>query len=159
MQIQVLAVGKIKEKYLAMGIDEYTKRLGSFARLEIHEVKDEKTPDGASPAEEAVILDKETARLEALIKPGTYLIALAINGRTLSSEELASHIDTLATTGRSHMTFVIGGSLGLSSRLTARADLCLSFSSMTFPHQLFRLLLLEQIYRSFKINRGEPYHK
>ena len=159
MQIQVVTVGKIKEKYLTMGIDEYTKRLGPFARLEIHEVKDEKTPDGASRAEEAAILDKETARLEALIKPGTYLIALAINGRAHSSEEFAAHLDILATTGRSHLTFVIGGSLGLSPRLTARADLCLSFSPMTFPHQLFRLLLLEQIYRAFKINRGEPYHK
>ena len=159
MQIQVVAVGKIKEKYLAIGIAEYTKRLGPFSRLEIHEVKDEKIPDGASPAEEAAILDKEASRLEALIKPGTYLIALAINGRTFSSEEFAARIDTLATTGRSHITFVIGGSLGLSPRLTVQADLCLSFSPMTFPHQLFRLLLLEQIYRAFKINHGEPYHK
>lgn len=159
MQIQILAVGKIKEKYLTMGINEYTKRLGPFARVDIQEVKDEKTQDGASPAEEEIILAKETARLEALLKPGTYIIALDIQGQSLSSQEFAARLDTLATAGKSHITFLIGGSLGLSSKLANRANLRLTFSAMTFPHQLFRLILLEQIYRAFKINRNEPYHK
>lgn len=159
MQIQILAVGKIKEKYLAMGIDEYVKRLGAYTKVEIREVKDEKAPENASPAEEAALLKKEAARLEPLIKQGTYLIVPAVSGRPLSSRELAAHLDHLATNGKSHLTFVIGGSLGLDPGLLAKADLHLSFSAMTFPHQLFRLMLLEQIYRSFKINRGEPYHK
>ncbi|MCW3488936.1 23S rRNA (pseudouridine(1915)-N(3))-methyltransferase RlmH [Dethiobacter alkaliphilus] len=159
MQIQILTVGKIKEKYLKMGIDEYTKRLGPFARVEIREVKDEKTPDGASAAEEEQIQAKETARLKALLKPGTYIIALDIKGKNLSSPEFAARLDNLATTGQSHITFLIGGSLGLSPELLNMADLRLSFSAMTFPHQLFRLILLEQIYRAYKINRGEPYHK
>ncbi|MDW7651699.1 MAG: 23S rRNA (pseudouridine(1915)-N(3))-methyltransferase RlmH [Bacillota bacterium] len=159
MQIQILTVGKIKEKYLTAGIAEYLKRLGPFARVEIHEVKDEKTPDGASPAEEDALLEKEASRLDALIKPGSYVIALAIDGRTFSSTEFAAHLDSLATAGKSHLTFIIGGSLGLAPRIQKQADLLFSFSPMTFPHQLFRLMLLEQIYRAFKINRGEPYHK
>ncbi|MBS4030392.1 MAG: 23S rRNA (pseudouridine(1915)-N(3))-methyltransferase RlmH [Clostridiales bacterium] len=159
MQIQILTVGKIKEKYLAAGIAEYEKRLSSYAKVIIREVKDEKTPDNASPADEDALLEKEADRLEALIKPGTHLIALAIKGKSLSSPELASYIEDLGTAGKSHITFLIGGSLGLSPRLLQKADLHVSFSSLTFPHQLFRLMLLEQLYRAFKIIRGEPYHK
>jgi 23S rRNA (pseudouridine1915-N3)-methyltransferase len=159
MQIQIVTVGKVKEKYLAMGIDEYQKRLGPYAKLEIREVKDEKAPENASLAEQEQIVNKEAVRLEPLIKQGTYLIVLDINGRQLSSPDFAVHLDHLATSGNSHITFLIGGSLGLASRLRDKADLRLSFSSMTFPHQLFRLMLLEQIYRAFKILRGEPYHK
>lgn len=159
MQIQILTVGKIKEKYLVAGIAEYEKRLSSYANVIIREVKDEKTPDNASPADEEALLEKEAARLEALIKPGTHLIALAIQGKSFSSPELASYLEDLGIAGKSHITFVIGGSLGLSPRILQKADLHLSFSSLTFPHQLFRLMLLEQIYRAFKITRGEPYHK
>lgn len=159
MQIQILAVGKIKEKYITMGLAEYLKRLASYAKIEIHEVKDEKTTEGASVVEEEILLEKEASRLETLIKPGSYVIALAIDGKNFSSTEFAAHLDTLATTGKSHLTFIIGGSLGLAPRIQKQADLLFSFSSMTFPHQLFRLMLLEQIYRAFKINRGEPYHK
>ncbi len=159
MQISILSVGKIKEKYLTAGIAEYEKRLSAYAKVVIQEVKDEKTPDNASSADEALSLEKEAIRLESLIKPGTYLIALAIKGRDFSSPELAAHIENLGTTGKSHITFLVGGSLGLSPRLLKKADLLLSFSSLTFPHQLFRLMLLEQIYRAFKIIKGEPYHK
>ncbi|MBS4021146.1 MAG: 23S rRNA (pseudouridine(1915)-N(3))-methyltransferase RlmH [Dethiobacter sp.] len=159
MNIQILAVGKIKDKYMAEGIEEYLKRLVPYARVSVHQVNDEKIPDNASPAEEASVLEQEGARLEKLINPDAYLIALAIGGKLLSSPELASHLEQLATAGKSRVAFLIGGSLGLSPRLLARADMLLSFSPLTFPHQLFRLLLLEQLYRSFKIIRGEPYHK
>jgi 23S rRNA (pseudouridine1915-N3)-methyltransferase len=159
MLIDILAVGKIKEKFITMGIEEYMKRLSSYTRVSIREVRDEKIPDNASPAEEKALLERETVRLEALIKTNTHLTAMDIQGRMFSSPELASYLETLCTSGQSHFTFLIGGSLGLSSRLVQRADLQLSFSPMTFPHQLFRLLLLEQLYRSFKIIRGEPYHK
>jgi 23S rRNA (pseudouridine1915-N3)-methyltransferase len=159
MHIQILAVGKIKEKYLSAGIDEYLKRLSPYARVTISQVNDERTPDSPSPSEEASLLEKEALRLESLIKQGTYLVALDIHGKMLSSPQLANHLEQLAIDGKSNITFLIGGSLGLSSRLLALADLALSFSPMTFPHQLFRLLLLEQLYRSFKIIRGEPYHK
>ncbi|NLZ39565.1 MAG: 23S rRNA (pseudouridine(1915)-N(3))-methyltransferase RlmH [Firmicutes bacterium] len=159
MQIQILAVGKIKEKYLVAGIKEYLKRLSAYTKIEIHEVKDEQAAENISPAERQLVLEKEATRLEALIRPHTYLIALDINGRQYSSPELANFLAQQALRGKSHFTFLIGGSLGLSPRLLKRADLKLSFSLLTFPHQLFRLLLLEQLYRAFKINRGEPYHK
>jgi 23S rRNA (pseudouridine1915-N3)-methyltransferase len=159
MHIQILAVGKIKEKYLSAGIDEYLKRLSSYARVTISQVTDERTPDSPSPSEEASLLEKEALRLESLIKPDTYLVALDIQGKMLSSRHLSAHLEQLAIDGKSNITFLIGGSLGLSPRLLTLADLTLSFSPMTFPHQLFRLLLLEQLYRSFKIIRGEPYHK
>jgi 23S rRNA (pseudouridine1915-N3)-methyltransferase len=159
MHIQILAVGKIKEKYLSAGIDEYLKRLSPYARVTIRQVNDERTPDSPSPSEEASLLEKEALRLESLIKPGTYLVALDIHGKMLSSPQLAYHLEQLAIDGKSNITFLIGGSLGLSLRLLNLADLTLSFSPMTFPHQIFRLLLLEQLYRSFKIIRGEPYHK
>lgn len=159
MQIHILAVGKIKESYLEAGISEYLKRLRPYARVEIIEVRDEKAPEEISDAEKQIILDKEAARLEAHIKPGTHLIALDIAGRSFSSPELASYIHKQGLSGMSHLTFLIGGSLGLAPRLLEQAHLRLSFSPLTFPHQLFRLMLLEQLYRAFKIMRGEPYHK
>ncbi len=159
MQISVIAVGKIKEKYLQQGIDEYLKRLRSYAKIQIIEVPDEKTPDNASEAMELQIKDKEGNAILAHIKPDSHCIALAIEGKQQTSEELASSLDNLATYGKSHITFVIGGSLGLSDHVLKRADEKLSFSKMTFPHQLMRMILLEQVYRAFRINRKEPYHK
>lgn len=159
MQIEILTVGKIKEQYLATGIDEYLKRLNPYANVTIREVKAEKIPEGVSAAEEAQLLEKESARLGLLIKQSTYLIVLDLAGGQLSSLQLAAQLGSLATAGKSHFTFIVGGSLGLSPSLLYKADLRLSFSNMTFPHQLFRLMLLEQIYRALKINRGEPYHK
>ncbi|NLZ93055.1 MAG: 23S rRNA (pseudouridine(1915)-N(3))-methyltransferase RlmH [Firmicutes bacterium] len=159
MQVQILAVGKIKEKYLEAGIKEYLKRLSAYTKMEIHEVKDEHSAENASPAERQIVLAKEADRLEALIRPHTYLIALDIKGQQFSSPGFAAHLAQQTLMGKSHFTFLIGGSLGLSARLLERAELRLSFSPLTFPHQLFRLMLLEQLYRAFKINRGEPYHK
>ena len=159
MKITILTVGKIKEKYLSDAIAEYSKRLGRYCRLNIIQVQDEKTPDNPSAAEKQIILDKEASRLSSHIEDGTYLIALAINGRQLSSEELSEKINSLGIGGKSSITFVIGGSLGLSGSILSQADMLLSFSKMTFPHQLMRVILLEQIYRSFKIISHEPYHK
>ena len=159
MKITILSVGKIKEKYLSDAIAEYSKRLGRYCRLNIIQVQDEKTPDEPSNTQKQLILDKEASRLEAYIENGTHLIALAINGQPLSSEELAEKINSLGLSGQSNITFVIGGSLGLSDKILSRADMLLSFSKMTFPHQLMRVILLEQIYRSFKIISHEPYHK
>ena len=159
MKITILTVGKIKEKYLSDAIAEYSKRLGRYCRLNIIQVQDEKTPDNPSATEKQIILDKEASRLSSHIEDGTYLIALAINGRQLSSEELSEKINSLGIGGKSSITFVIGGSLGLSGSILSQADMLLSFSKMTFPHQLMRVILLEQIYRSFKIISHEPYHK
>ncbi len=159
MQIEILTVGKIKEQYLAAGITEYLKRLSFYANVIMREVKAEKIQECASVAETAQLLEVEAARLGVLIKPGTNLIVLDLMGRQQTSLQLAARLDSLVTAGKSHITFIVGGSLGLSPSLLRKADLCLSFSAMTFPHQLFRLMLLEQIYRALKINRGEPYHK
>ena len=159
MKITVLCVGKIKEKFFRMAVDEYVKRLGRYCQLEIVETPDEKTPDGASPKEEEQIKEKEGERLLKNIKPSAYVIALAIEGKSRSSEELADKLERLGVSGNSHITFIIGGSLGLSENVLKRADMLLSFSRMTFPHQLMRVILLEQIYRSFRIIQGEPYHK
>lgn len=159
LQIQLLCVGKIKEKYLQAGIDEYLKRLSSYAKVNIVEVPDEKTPDNASAAEEEQIRAKEGEKLLRYIKAGSYVMALAIGGKNLSSEELANTMADLALQGKSDVTLVIGGSLGLAPAVLERADYKLSFGKMTFPHQLMRMLLLEQVYRGFRINRGEPYHK
>ena len=159
MRITLLTVGKIKERYLEDAIREYEKRLSRYCRLSIAEVADEKTPDGAGEALERQIKEKEGQRLLSKIKDGDFVIALAIEGKMLSSEELAAKIDRLGVDGISHIVFVIGGSLGLSDAVLRRADFSLSFSKMTFPHQLMRVVLLEQIYRSFRINSGEPYHK
>lgn len=159
MKITILTVGKIKEKYFTAAITEYTKRLSRYCKLEIIEVQDEKTPDKAPDAINRQIKDKEGERLLAHVKDDSYVIALAIQGKELSSEQLAQKIDQLALNGKSHIIFIIGGSLGLSDAVLKRADYQLSFSPMTFPHQLMRVILLEQIYRTFKINAEEPYHK
>jgi len=159
VHISIVTVGKLKEKYLKQGIDEYLKRLGSYAKIEVIEVADEKAPEELSETEMAQVKQKEGERILAKINPDTYVIALAINGKLKSSEELADTIDKLATYGKSKIAFVIGGSLGLSDEVLKRSDEQLSFSKMTFPHQLMRLILVEQVYRAFRINRGEPYHK
>ena len=159
MKITVLCVGKIKEKFFADAIKEYSKRLSRYCKLEIVEVADEKTPDGASDLVVSQIKDKEAERMEKYLPDSAYVIALAIEGKKLTSEKLSEKIDTLGITGTSHLVFLIGGSLGMSDRLLKRADYLLSFSDMTFPHQLMRVILLEQIYRSYRIIHGEPYHK
>lgn len=159
MKITVLTVGKIKEKYFTDGIAEYSKRLSRYCKLDIVEVADEKTPDNASEAEELQIKEKEGDRLLKYIKDGDYVIALAIEGKQLDSVELSKKIEKLGTSGVSHIIFVIGGSLGLEQRILKRADFKLSFSKMTFPHQMMRMILLEQVYRGFRIMKNEPYHK
>lgn len=159
MNILIVTVGKLKEKYLKQGIDEYLKRLSSYAKLEIIEVADEKAPEELSAVEMQQVKEKEAERILAKIHPDTYVIALAIDGKMKSSEELADGLDKLATYGKSKIAFVIGGSLGLADSVLNRADEKLSFSKMTFPHQLMRLVLVEQVYRAFRIMRGEPYHK
>ncbi|MCM3574908.1 MULTISPECIES: 23S rRNA (pseudouridine(1915)-N(3))-methyltransferase RlmH [Mesobacillus] len=159
MNISIVTVGKLKEKYLKQGIEEYLKRLGSYAKVEVIEVPDEKAPEELSDTEMIQVKQKEGERILAKIGQDTFVIALAINGKLKSSEELADTLDKLATYGKSKVAFVIGGSLGLSDEVLKRADEQLSFSKMTFPHQLMRLILVEQIYRAYRINRGEPYHK
>lgn len=159
MKITLITVGKIKEKYLEDAIAEYSKRLSRYCKLEIVQVADEKTPDRAGEVMEEQIKDKEGEKILSHVKDGAYVIALAIDGRMVSSEELAELIDGLGVRGESHLQFVIGGSLGLSKKVLGRADYKLSFSKMTFPHQLMRVILLEQIYRSYRIINGEPYHK
>ncbi|WNF22954.1 23S rRNA (pseudouridine(1915)-N(3))-methyltransferase RlmH [Mesobacillus jeotgali] len=159
MNISIVTVGKLKEKYLKQGIEEYLKRLGSYAKVEVIEVPDEKAPEELSDTEMIQVKQKEGERILSKIGLDTYVIALAINGKLKSSEELADTLDKLATYGKSKIAFVIGGSLGLSDEVLKRSDEQLSFSKMTFPHQLMRLILVEQIYRAYRINRGEPYHK
>lgn len=159
MKITIACVGKIKEKYLTAGIAEYSKRLSRYCTLQILEAADEKTPEGASAAEEDAIREKEGDRLLKLIPDNAFVIALAIDGEMLDSVELSERISSLTVRGISHIVFVIGGSLGLSPQVLQRADRKLSFSKMTFPHQLMRMILLEQIYRSFRILHHEPYHK
>lgn len=159
MKITLITVGKIKEKYFTDAIGEYSKRLSRYSKLEIVEVADEKTPDGASGGLENQIREKEGERILAKIPDAVYVIVLAIDGKQLSSEELAAQMEKWNVSGISHLVFIIGGSLGLSSKVLMRADYRLSFSKMTFPHQLMRVVLLEQIYRSFRIRNNEPYHK
>lgn len=159
MKITLLTVGKIKEKYFAGAIEEYEKRLSRYCKLEIIEVADEKTPDHASEAMEAIIKRKEGERLLKYIPEQAFVIALAIEGKMLDSVELSQKIEQLGVNGQSHVIFIIGGSLGLDSVLLKRADFLLSFSKMTFPHQLMRVILLEQIYRAYRITNHEPYHK
>ncbi|MCS0655166.1 23S rRNA (pseudouridine(1915)-N(3))-methyltransferase RlmH [Cytobacillus firmus] len=159
MNISIITVGKLKEKYLKQGIDEYLKRLTAYAKMDIIEVPDEKAPEELSETEMIQVKQKEGERILAKIHPDAHVIALAIEGKMKSSEELADTLDKLATYGKSKFAFVIGGSLGLSQEVLQRADEKLSFSKMTFPHQLMKLILLEQVYRAFRINRGEPYHK
>ena len=159
MKITVISVGKIKEKYFTGAIEEYAKRLSRDCKLELIEVADEKTPDGASEGLELQIKEKEGERILQKIPDGAFVVALAIDGRMLDSEELANQMERWNVGGISHVVFLIGGSLGLAPTVLKRADYKLSFSKMTFPHQLMRVILLEQIYRSFRIRNHEPYHK
>lgn len=159
MNISIISVGKLKEKYLKSGIEEYTKRLGSYTKITEIEVADEKAPEQLSEADMEIVKKKEAERILAKISPDAYVIALAIDGKMKTSEQLAKDIQSLMTYGRSKIVFVIGGSLGLHDEVLKRADEKLSFSKMTFPHQLMRLILVEQVYRAFRIMKGEPYHK
>lgn len=159
MNITIVAVGKIKEKYLTGGMEEYSKRLRAYCRLNITEVTDRQAPESLSPAQLEEVLNQEGQDILKAVKGGNHVIALDLRGEKMSSEEMAKYMDGLAVTGSSSVTFIIGGSNGLSREVLQRADLRLSFSDMTFPHQMMRLILLEQIYRWFKISRGEPYHK
>ena len=159
MKITLITVGKIKEKYLKDAIAEYSKRLSRYCKLEIVEVADDKTPDNASATVEDAIRDKEGERILKYIKEDAYVITLEIAGKILTSEEMAEKIEKLGVQGTSHIIFIIGGSIGLGREILKRSDYALSFSKMTFPHQLMRVILLEQIYRSYRIINHEPYHK
>ncbi|MDD7402347.1 MAG: 23S rRNA (pseudouridine(1915)-N(3))-methyltransferase RlmH [Butyribacter sp.] len=159
MKITILTVGKIKEKYFTDAIKEYSKRLSRYCKLEMIEVADEKTLEGASQREEEIIRTREGERLKKYIKEDSYVIALAIEGKQYSSEDFSEKIRHLGVQGKSHITFIIGGSIGLSDEILKNAKELLSFSKMTFPHQLMRVVLLEQIYRAYRIMNGEPYHK
>ena len=159
MKITIITVGKIKEKYLKDAISEYTKRLSKYCKLEIVEVSDEKTPDNASEVVEDQIRSKEAERILKYVKDDAFVITLEINGKQLTSEELADKVEKLGVQGTSHIIFIIGGSIGLGKEVLSKSNFALSFSKMTFPHQLMRVILLEQIYRSYRIINGEPYHK
>lgn len=158
MKLTILCVGKIKERFYRDAIDEYKKRLSRYVKLEITELADERAPESLSPAEVVKIKEKEGERLLSKLKEG-FTVALAIEGKTLSSEGFADFISQRALGGVSHITFIIGGSLGLSDRVLKKSDFLLSFSEMTFPHQLMRVILSEQLYRAYRIISGEPYHK
>lgn len=159
MKISLITVGKIKEKYLKDAIAEYSKRLNKYCKLEIIEVADEKTPGNASEALEEIIRTREAERILKYVKKDAYIVTLEIQGKELSSEEFAEKIERLGIQGTSHVIFIIGGSIGLGKEVLQKSDFALSFSRMTFPHQLMRVILLEQIYRSYRIVSGEPYHK
>ena len=159
MNITVVSVGKLKEKYLREAIQEYAIRLTKYCKLDIVEVSDEKAPENMSEAMEAAVRYKEGQAILKQLRDDTYVIALAIQGKQLSSEKFADMIHDLGLRGKSNIAFVIGGSIGLSEEVLKRADYHLSFSAMTFPHQLMRVILLEQVYRGFRIIKGEPYHK
>ena len=159
MKITILCVGKVKEKFYRDAIGEYQKRLSRYCKLKIVEVTDEKTPDGASETVENQIKEKEGNRILSKIREEDYVIALVIDGKMQDSVELSKNIQQLGVRGKSSIVFVIGGSLGLSKEVVKRSDEKLSFSKMTFPHQLMRVILLEQVYRSYRIMNGEPYHK
>lgn len=159
MNIKIISVGKLKEKYLVQGINEYTKRLSKYCKITLVEVSDEKAPEKLSEAEMIQVKEKEGERILAKIKEQEYVFALAINGQNPSSEDFAATLDKLQTSGKSQFAFIIGGSLGLSDQVLKRSNAQISFGKMTYPHQLMRLILVEQIYRAFRINAGEPYHK
>lgn len=159
MKISILSVGKVKESYFRDAIAEYSKRLSKYCKLEIIEVADEKTPDQTTAHEEDLIRQKEAERILKQIKEDAYVIALAIQGKKLDSVAFSEYIERLGVQGKSNLVSVIGGSLGLHSTVLKRADDQISFSDMTFPHQLMRVILAEQIYRGFRIMNGEPYHK
>ena len=159
MNIQIICIGKLKEKYWTDAIAEYSKRLSRYCSLEIVELKESRLPDKAGPAEEEQVKTEEGKAILKAIKDGTYVVTLEILGKQLSSTELADKMESLSIEGKSNVAFVIGGSLGLSDEISRRADYKLSFSKMTFPHQMMRVILLEQIYRGFKIIKNEAYHK
>ncbi|MGG5370334.1 23S rRNA (pseudouridine(1915)-N(3))-methyltransferase RlmH [Enterococcus sp. AZ196] len=159
MNIKIISVGKLKEKYLVQGISEYTKRLSKYCKITLVEVPDEKAPEKLSDAEMIQVKEKEGDRILAKIKDGEYVFALAINGKNPSSEDFAATLEKLQISGKSRFVFVIGGSLGLSDQVLNRSNAQISFGKMTYPHQLMRLILVEQIYRAFRINQNEPYHK
>lgn len=159
MKITILSVGRIKEKYLSAGIDEYAKRLSRYCSLELIEVPDEKCPETLSDSERESVKNREGVKLLEKIREGSYVVALEIEGKLLSSEELSREMAFLMSRGTSHITFVIGGSLGLGDNVKKKSHMSLSFSKMTFPHQLMKLILTEQIYRAFRIMKNEPYHK
>lgn len=159
MKITIISVGRIKEKFYTDAIAEYAKRLTKYCKLEQIEVPDEKAPEHLSDKEALQIKDKEGERILAKVPDSAYVICLAIEGKNLSSEELAEKVGQLGINGDSHIVFIIGGSLGLSPKVLARADFKLSFSRMTFPHQLMKVVLVEQVYRAFRILKNEPYHK
>ena len=159
MKISILCVGKVKEKFYREAIDEFTKRLSRYCKLEIIEVSDEKTEEQSSETEIRLVKEKEGERLLKNLKEDAYVIALCIDGKQLDSEELSEKMEKLGIQGVSHIWFIIGGSHGLSDAVVKRADFKLSFSKMTFPHQLMRVILLEQIYRGYRIMNHEPYHK
>lgn len=159
MNISIICIGKLKEKYWDDAVKEYSKRLKRFANLQIVELKEARLPDNASKAQEEQVKKEEGEAILKAIKKGTYVITLEIGGKSLSSEDLAKKIKDLGIEGRSDIALIIGGSLGLSEEVSRRADFKLSFSKMTFPHQMMRVILLEQVYRSFKINSNEAYHK
>lgn len=159
MNITVVSVGKLKEKYLKDAINEYSKRLTRYCKLTIVELPDEKTPDNASEKEELIIKEKEGQLILSKIKENAYVIAMDLGGKEITSEQFSREIENCAVTGNSNIVFLIGGSLGLSDEVKKRANYKLCFSKMTFPHQLFRVMLLEQIYRAFRISNNEPYHK
>lgn len=159
MKVTVIGVGRLKEKYWQLAIDEYSKRLGKYIKLNIIEVADEKAPENLSVAEAQIVKKSEGERILKNIKSDMYVIALAIEGKMFTSEELSGFLNERMVRGDGNIAFVIGGSLGLSSEVMERADYKLSFSKMTFPHQMMRVVLLEQIYRAIKIMKNEPYHK
>ena len=159
MKVKLITVGKLKEKYLKDGIAEYIRRLGRFTKFESIELTDEKTPDNASESENKAILDKEGQRILAKVGDRDYVIALAIEGKQFPSEQFAKELEQATLRGYSDITFIIGGSLGLSPKVKKRANQLMSFGLLTFPHQLMRLVLVEQIYRAFMIQQGSPYHK
>lgn len=159
MKVKVIALGKLKEKYLKDGIAEYTKRLSRFTKLEMIELADEKTPDTASELEQQAILKKEGERVLSKIAEREFVLVLAIEGKQFPSEQFSQVLEDATIRGFSDLTFVIGGSLGLSPEVKKRADILVSFGKLTLPHQLMRLVLMEQIYRAFMIQQGSPYHK
>ncbi|MGM8215810.1 23S rRNA (pseudouridine(1915)-N(3))-methyltransferase RlmH [Bacillaceae bacterium W0354] len=159
MNITIISVGKLKEKYLKQGIEEYLKRLQPYAKVKVEEVPDEQAPDNLSEAEIEEVKRKEGTKILTKLSTDTYVITLEIEGKQLTSEAFAKKLDDLATYGKSKIAFIIGGSHGLGDEVKKRSNYALSFSKMTLPHQLMRLVLVEQVYRAFRINRGEPYHK
>ena len=159
MNIDIIAIGKIKEKYIKEAIKEFQKRLSRYCKLKLIELDDEKAPQNLSNKDMDLIKRKEGQRILNKLNQSSYVIALDIKGKNLSSEEFASKIGNLMVEGNNDITFIIGGSIGLADEVLSRSNLKLSFSKMTFPHQLMRLILLEQVYRGFKIMKHEPYHK